>query len=175
MPDRHLDERIDLDTQYVKLRIISPEEFTALERQDLDYRPDRYQAHMKSLGGEDIKDEDLLKPGEFEKLILLRGRAGIGKSTLVQSLLRRWACGIQAIHMKLILLLNLRLLMHNTRKITLATLLSLYSVYATPDAVPDKDSWFSENQCHLGIILGRKLSLIFKLTYVNFFSNHLTL
>ena len=161
MPDRHLDERIDLDTQYVRLRIISQEEFRALERQDLDYRPDRYQAHMTSLGGEDIKDEDLLKPGEIEKLILLRGRAGIGKSTLVQSLLRRWACGIQAIQMKLILLLNLRVLMPYTRKITLATLLSLYSVYATPDAVPDRDSWFRENQCHLGIILGRRLSWIF--------------
>ena len=159
VPDRHQDERIDLDTQYVTLRLISKQEFEALEQQDLDYRPDRYQAHMKSLGGEDIKDEDLLKPGEFEKLILLRGRAGIGKSTLVQHLLRNWACGQWAMHIKAIFLLNLRYLTNVTRQITLSTLMTLYAVYATQDVTPAaKNDWFIKNQQFVGIVIGRNMS-----------------
>ena len=43
--------------------------------------------------GNDIEDEDLIKGEDFEKYILIRGRAGIGKSTLVQRLIWKWANG----------------------------------------------------------------------------------
>ena len=155
IPDRLSDKEIDLDTQYVKLRLIPKHEFEALQEEDMDYRPDRYQAGLAQFHSKDIQDEDLLKDGEFKKLIILRGRAGIGKSTLVQHLLRNWACGLWATHLKVMFLLNLRYVMNDTRKMTLSTLLTLHSVYATHDTTPGTDfDWFRKNQRYVGLILG---------------------
>ena len=153
-PDNKLDKAIDLDTQYVKLKLISSKEIGAMHRDKLERRPDLYQQGIESHEGQDICDEDLIDDKKTDNYVLIRGRAGIGKSTLLQRLMWKWATGEWATKFKVIFMLNLRYLVLG-KQMTLPRLLSLYSVYNTgnPDVIFTSD-WLEENQSHVGFILG---------------------
>ena len=152
-PDKGLDRVIDLDTQYVRLKLLSNKTLGAMHRDRLE-RPDLYQEGLEKTDGMEIEDEDLVKGDQAQKYILIRGRAGIGKSTLLQSLLWKWANDDFAAKFKALFMLNLRYLITVRTKMNLSRLLSLYSVYSTkPLMVSEK--WLTDNQGQIGIILGK--------------------
>ena len=140
--------RLELATQ----KSIDEMHWTVLER------PDHYQQDMEKEEGQEIQEEELMKGEDYEKYIAIRGRAGIGKSTLIQRLLLKWANGEWATRYKAMFMLNLRHLMKEDKQIELTKLLSHYAVYTTgdPDVVIDHD-WLEENEHNISFILGEKL------------------
>ena len=159
-PDKRLDKVIDLDTQYVKLKLLSNSTMGMMHRDKLEQRPDIYKQGIEKHQGTDIRDEDLISE-KTEKFILVRGRAGIGKSTLLQRLVWQWANGVKsANHLKAMFLINLRHIMRVNTEMTLPRLLSLYSVYNTgsADVTVDYD-WLNKNEKHIALILGNNYYL----------------
>ena len=155
-PDKKLDKSIDLDTQYVRLKMLSHKKLGAMYTDTREDRPDLYQEGLEKHGGKDIDDEDLIEDIHKDKYILIRGRAGIGKSTLVQRLLWKWANGEWASHLKGVFMLNLRYLMTVDKVMDLPRLISLYGVYNTGNADVMFDlKWLKENENNIGIILGK--------------------
>ena len=159
-PDKRIDAVIDLDTQYVKLKLLPNETMGMMHRDKLEQRPDMYKHGIENHEGTDIRDEDLISE-KAEKFILVRGRAGIGKSTLLQRLVWQWANGVKsANHLKAIFLINLRYIMRVDTEMTLPRLLSLYSVYNTRNADVTVDyDWLKKNQEHIALILGNNFYL----------------
>ena len=156
LPDKGLDKQIDLDTQYVRLKLLVNKTMAAMQRDKLE-RPDRYQHSLQKQEGSEIQDEDLIK--DSQKYILIRGRAGIGKSTLVQRLLWKWANGEWATKFVAIFMLNLRYLMIHNKPTDLSRLLSLYAVYK-PKKLDAK--WLKKNEGRIGIVLGKiTISLLY--------------
>ena len=158
-PDKTGYKRIDIDTQYVRLKLLSNTATRGIENSDA-HRPDLYQRGLESHGGEDIKDEDLIHDNDTQTYILIRGRAGIGKSTLVQRLLWKWGNGEWATQFTAMFLINLRYLMTVKRKMNLSRLLCLYSVYTTHKAGVIIDSqWLEENHNKIGFVMGNTVRL----------------
>ena len=155
-PDKTGDRRIDIDKQYVRLKMLSHKSMKPMQRDGLE-RPDLYQRSLEKHRGRDISDEDLITNRDTHNFILIRGRAGIGKSTLIQRLLWKWSTGKWATQMKAIFLLNMRYLITHHRKMDLCQLLCLYSLYTTrEDGVIIDSDWLEKNQQRLGIVIGRK-------------------
>ena len=153
-PDKGLDLQIDFDTQYVRLKLLSHTKIGTMGTMTLE-RPDHYQRALGKTKGKEIDDEELFQKNA-KNFILIRGRAGIGKSTLLQRLLWRWANGEWAAKFKVIFMLNLRYLMTIRKEMDLARLLSLYAVYNTNKAgVMIDGDWLRENEGKIGIILGK--------------------
>ena len=153
--DKALDTSIDLENQYVRLKLLSQKSLTTMNRDKLE-RPDLYQSSLEKNKGQSIQDEDLITEQDSEKYILIRGRAGIGKSTLIQRLFWKWANGEWATKFKVIFLLNLRYLMTIDRPMDLSHLLSLYSTYNTGQSGQlIKTDWLNENQDKVGIVIGK--------------------
>ena len=153
--------RIDIDTQYVGLKL-SHNQIGLMQRDALE-TPDRYQSNLEQHSGKDIKDDDLVKPGDYGKYILISGRAGIGKTTLVQRLLWRWANGVWATQFKALFLLNLRCIMLVDNLMDLPHLLSIYPVYNTASSdVALSMEWLEKNQHNIGFILGENTLSCFK-------------
>ena len=126
-----------------------------MERGDLE-RPDRYQSGLGTHSGTDIKEDELVRKGNEESFILIRGRAGIGKSTLVQHLLWRWANGEWATQFKALFLVNMRYLMSVDEEIDLPDLLSLYSVYTLSGQKVFLDvEWLKQHQSEIGLVIGK--------------------
>ena len=151
--EQKLDKPIDLDTQYVSLKLLSQDNIQTMQRDALE-QPDRYQFGLENHHGEDIQDEDLVKPGDFRKSVLIRGRAGIGKTTLLQRLSWKWATDEWACKFKALFLVNLRYLMTVKKKMDLRHLLSLYTVYTVGKGFLIDACWLEKNQSKIGIIIG---------------------
>ena len=150
------DKRIDIDKQYVKLKLLSNDTMGTMHRDELE-RPDLYQRGLEEHGGLDISDEDLITNRDNQKYVLIRGRAGIGKSTLVQRLLWKWSTGDWASNFKAIFLINLRNVMQFEKKVDLTRLLCLYSVYTTGIAgVIIDNAWPDRNQSKIGFVIGEE-------------------
>ena len=143
------DKSIDFEKQYVRLKLISHEEIKRMQLDSLE-RPDYYQTNVEEIGGKDIRDEEILQ-SEMNEYVLIRGRAGIGKSTLVQRLLWKWANDEWATKFKAMFLLNVRYLMTIDRAVDLCDLLSLYAVYPCQSVTSE---WLKDNEKHIGVILG---------------------
>ena len=158
-PDKKIDQKINLDSQYVRLKLLSCQKVDIMNRDTLE-RPDRYEKHLKHTTGTDIQDEDLVKPSDFRNYILLRGRAGIGKTTLLQRIIWKWANGEWASKFQVMFLLNLRSLMNLPKPMSLAYLLSLHTVYNTgnPNVIID-NKWLQENQGRIAIAFGKLQSV----------------
>ena len=155
-PEEGQDRRIDIDKQYVGLKLLSQNQIGLMQRDALE-TPDHYQSKLEKHGGKDIKDEDLVKPGDHGKYILIRGRAGIGKTTLVQRLIWKWANGVWATQFKALFLLNLRYLMLVNNHMDLPHLLNMYPVYNTASSgVTLSMDWLEKNQDNIGLVLGKK-------------------
>ena len=151
--EQRLDKKIDLDTQYVQLKLVSQKKIQTMHRDALE-RPDHYQLGLEKHGGKDIQDEELVKHNDFGKFVLIRGRAGIGKSTLLQRLSWKWATGAWARQFKALFLLNLRHLMTVKKKMDLRHLLSLYTVYIVGKGFLIDACWLEKNQSNIGMIIG---------------------
>ena len=148
-------KRIDIEKQYVGLKLLSQNQIGIMHRDALE-TPDHYQSKLEQHGGKDIKDEDLVKPGDHGKYILIRGRAGIGKTTLVQRLIWKWANGVWATQFKALFLLNLRYLMLVDKHMDLPHLLNMYPVYNTASSgVTLSMDWLEKNQDNIGLVLGK--------------------
>ena len=104
--DSPLDEQIDLDTQHVQLQIIRQESdkaaFARTETEDLYYDTLNLPSHDQGDNQQHLTDVekmgrnipvcDILSGAEGqEKCVLLSGRAGVGKTTTLQWLARKWA------------------------------------------------------------------------------------
>ena len=77
-----LQRPIDLETQYVRLKLLTNERLAIMQRDSLE-RPDVYQSGLRGHNEKEIQDEDLIKTGAFGRFVLIRGQAGIVKTTLV--------------------------------------------------------------------------------------------
>ena len=149
-PDKPGDRVIDFETQYVRLKLLPNGTLDAKCRD----RPDLYQRDLEKEDGVEIQDDDLIKAQQTQNYTVIRGRAGIGKSTLVQRLLWKWANGNLAATFEAIFMLNIRFLMKYKKKISLGDLLSLYSVYSTKAGLIDA-AWLNNTQGRVGIIVGK--------------------
>ena len=157
--DKVSDETIDLDTEYVRLRLILGNTKAARRRGKLNLRPDIYQYGLEHEKGSDVQEQELIAGDENQKYILIRGRAGIGKSTLLQSLLWKWANGDFATQFKAFFMLNLRHFISRDTQMDLARLLSYHSVYnlrGKENTINVK--WLTENQGKIAFILGKNIS-----------------
>ena len=147
-------QRIDIDTQYVGLKL-SQNEIGMMQRDALE-TPHHYQSKLEKHGGKDIKDEELVKPGDYGKYILVCGGAGIGKTTLVQRCMWKWSNGVWATQFKALFLLNLRHIMMLKIEVDLPHLLSIYPVYNTYSCgVTLSKEWLKENEDTIGFIFGK--------------------
>ena len=150
-PDNDIDERIDLDTQFVSLRLsgTSTGHSDMLSRNvDADTTlPDIYQQYLEQVEKDDLEIDEILPHHSSGGTTLIKGRAGVGKSTLVQLLIRTWAKGKWASAYKCMFLLNLTKLVHVHQKVTLTELLGTYSEYVIdrPDQDQPSLQWLINN------------------------------
>ena len=151
IPDKRLDKKIDFNAQYIRLKLLPTDRLGAMHLNKCE-RPDQYQQELDSAA--DFQDEDLIKGEDFQKYILIRGRAGIGKTTLVQRLLWKWANVEWATQYKAMFLLNMRFLMTQGREVNLSRMLSIYHVYNTGKADTIDAEWLQNNEGNIGLILG---------------------
>ena len=160
--DRTSDHPIDFDTQYVTLKLLKHDRLGVMQM-GLHDRPDHYQHALEKFQGKNIEEEDLIEHDEYGKYVLIRGRAGIGKSTMAQQILWRWAIGEWMTKYKVMIMLNLRYLMTIDRPMSLPRMLCLYGVYGTGDADVTVDSdWLKENEDTVGFIFGMYLIIIYQ-------------
>ena len=126
--DNAVDPRIDLDKQYV-----SPKLIVVTNKGQPLYT------------NQPVTEDDMLLS---EGITLVTGRAGVGKSTLIQHLNRQWARKRWASNYLAMFLLNLRNIAHLQRDMTVAQLLGMYAEYVpeTPDAIQPTAEWLENNQ-----------------------------
>ena len=147
--DSPLDEQIDLDTQHVQLQIIRQEYdiagFARTETEALYYETlnfpshdqeesplHKYQQHLSDVEnrGGNIPACDILNGGEGQEIcVLLSGRAGVGKTTTLQWLARKWALNSWGTKFALLFILQLRMLSNTDTNITITELLALYGLF----------------------------------------------
>ena len=155
-PDLATDDKIDLEHQFVKIRVVTAndaaDELSLFEAQDYSL-PDRYQKTLQDI--DDTHEyKDILTQTDTGSMILLRGRAGIGKTTLVQFLLYQWFRGNWASHFVCTFMLNLRLLMRTTTKMTLTELLTTYGLYTVPNEHPQMTTWMKNRPAAILLFMG---------------------
>ena len=146
VPDTEIDEPIDLDTQYVKLVLqdISDEQVAFGE----DILPAVYLRNLENQEGkEGLNVDEILPRPSRGTSTLLKGRAGVGKSTLTQNLNRLWAKHEWESSKTCVFLLNLRKLIHVKRDTTFTEMLGLYAEYVieTPDQHQPSLQWIQNN------------------------------
>ena len=150
-PDSLRDRKINFDTQYVELGLGEDKEFGKKDSADFTPRKDHLPKPCESPIDEgclsNIVIEDILPQQSSGERILIKGRAGIGKSTLSQNVVQKWAKGDLATSFTTAFLLNLRKLVHITREMTLSEVLGVYAEYVTPSPTPDQPAqqWLKNN------------------------------
>ena len=140
----------------MKIRVITSSDATntesSAEAQD-HALPDRYQKTLQDI--DDTHEyKDILTQIDTGSMILLRGRAGIGKTTLVQFLLYQWFRGDWASHFVCTFMLNLRILMRTTTKMTLTELLTTYGLYTIPNKHPQMTTWMKNRPAAILLFMG---------------------
>ena len=160
--DLDMDERISLEHQFVQLLMVDNTDHESLPA---DTTLDKYEEFLRNVTS-NATCKDLLPSRSKGMMVLLRGRAGIGKTTLVQWLLHEWAHHRWAAEKSCAFMLNLRYLMVYDYKMTLRDLLTKYSLYC-PEGDHPQFSLFMKNwQEQLLIFLGNfRLDTIFILLF----------
>ena len=142
-PDNEIDEPINLDTQFVSLTLN-----TMLQTDSGDtVLPAEYQRNLENHGGKEISINDILPINSSGSSTLIKGRAGVGKSTLIQYLIRQWAQGKWESTKTCVFLLNLRKLVHVHRDVSFTELLGLYAEYVVelPGQKQPSLQWLKNN------------------------------
>ena len=154
LTDNDIDPKIDLDTQFVSLKLKHQHNPTQrlkkpsyFENED-NIAPNYYEYNLDHSGGKDLAIEEIIPEESAGKGILITGRAGIGKSTLIQFLNRQWAKKHWATSHTVVFLLNLRRLVHIQSKVTLGELFGMYAEYTLdpPDSSQPSVEWLKNNQ-----------------------------
>ena len=158
-PDLTTDDKIDLEHQFVKIRVITSSDAINTESpaEAEDHAlPDHYQKTLQD-NDETLEYQDILTGADTGSMILLRGRAGIGKTTLTQFLLYQWFRGNWASHFVCTFMLNLRILMRTTTKMTLTELLTTYGLTNVPNVTndhPQMISWMQNRPAAILLFMG---------------------
>ena len=166
-PDKQDDEKISFQQQFVQLLLVEDGE-TGISTTE-DDKPDEYQASLEKSPA-NTTYEDILPPDSIGPTVLLRGRAGVGKTTLVQWLLTQWALNMWAVHCCCAFMLNLRYLMAHTYTISLPDLLTMCSLYAVGQSHSTLREWMSNCQEQLIIFIGKVILHIIVSLYMNVLS-----
>ena len=138
--DLDMDEKINFQHQFVQLLMVDDTDHESLPA---DTTLDEYQKFLKKVTS-NATCKDILPSTSKGMMVLLRGRAGIGKTTLVQWLLHEWAHQRWAAEKSCAFMLNLRYLMVYDYKMTLKDLLTKCSLYC-PDGDHPQLSLFIKN------------------------------
>ena len=126
-PDNEVDQQIDLDTQFVNLSISDfPNFWCPLDDHTL---PAEYHQNFEHVESKNIDIDDILPKHSPGTSTLITGRAGVGKSTLIQYLIRQWAKRKWESTKTCVFLLNLRKLVNVQRDVSFTELLGLYAEY----------------------------------------------
>ena len=148
--DNAIDPNINLDTQFVTLRLA---DITEKKQDDQVVNEDKilpkeYQYGLIKKTGHELNISDILPKKEKGKSVLITGRAGVGKSTLIQYANRQWAKHQWATSYTAVFILNLRRLANIQREMTLSQLLGMYADYVPDPLVPKQPSaeWIENNQ-----------------------------
>ena len=148
--DRDMDEKISLEHQFVQLLLVDN---TVHKLPRPDTTPAEYLKFLRKVTP-NATCKDILLSRSKGIMVLLRGRAGIGKTTLVQWLLHEWAHQRWAAEKSCAFMLNLRYLMVYDYKMTLRDLLTKCSLYCPDGDHPQLSLWMKHWQEKLLIFLG---------------------
>ena len=138
--DSALDDEIDFDSQFVELEIVktTPDTDKLCSSSHDGQLPHVYQHHLsevvqkqRSISACSVFDENDPK----SQMILMSGRAGIGKTTTLQWLARQWALGKWATGFTVLTLLQLRALTLTNTQMTVVELLTLYGLFHVAGAI----------------------------------------
>ena len=142
-PDNEIDEPINLDTQFVSLTL---NDMLQTDSGDT-VLPAQYQSNLEINEGKEVSINDILPINSSGSSILIKGRAGVGKSTLIQYLIRQWAKGTWESTKTCVFLLNLRKLVHVQRDVSFTELLGLYAEYVvgSPGQKQPSLQWLKNN------------------------------
>ena len=142
VPDNEVDQPINLDTQYV-----GPVLQERSNEQAENVLPAAHLQNLENQGKVGLDIDEILPIPSRGTSTLLKGRAGVGKSTLTQYLIRQWAKGEWETSKTCAFLLNLRTLVHVKEKVTFTELLSMHAEYAieTTDQKQLSLQWLKNN------------------------------
>ena len=136
--DSPLDVKINLDDEHIQLHVVKDQQDSSKPASDDDTNtlPHAYQAYLEKLqqAGDNIQAKDVLQTTKnTAQKILIRGRAGVGKTTMMQWFARLWALGRWAEGFTLLFLIQLRYLTDTVSMISAYELLTLYGLYKLDD------------------------------------------
>ena len=139
-PDAEFDKEVKFDTNYIHLILVNGSSGGNTD--------DKFSI-------EDILPEEEIMDftGSRKNCIILKGRAGVGKTTLLQYLCRQWAKGNWGQQFAVIFLLKMRVIMTIKEKLTLTELLTNYSQFSSGKKM--LSSWIPSNLDRIGIIIGK--------------------
>ena len=152
-PDLTIDDKIDLEHQFVKIRVLTADDAADKDSLRDHALPEHYQKALEEFD-ETFEYKNILTRNDTGSMILLQGRAGIGKTTLTQFLLYQWFKGNWASHFVCTFMLNLRLLMRTTTKMTLTELLTTYGLYTVPNEHPQIITWMQNRPAAILLFMG---------------------
>ena len=152
VPDNEIDQPIDLDTQYVRLALRDMSDDHSAFGNDVP--PADYRSIKEQKGNKKLDIHSILPEKSCGTSTLIKGRAGVGKSTLTQYLIRQWAKGQWESSKTCVFLLNLRKLVHVQRDVTFTELLGMYAEYTTdtPDLYRPSLQWLKNNAHNVMIL-----------------------
>ena len=145
VPDNEIDQPIDLDTQYVGPVLQDESDGQAALGDNV--LPAVHLKNLENQGKVGLEMNKILPIPSRGTSTILKGRAGVGKSTLTQYLIRQWAKGQWETSKTCAFLLNLRTLVHVKEKVTFTELLSMHAEYTTdtPDQKQLSFEWLKNN------------------------------
>ena len=166
-PDNEIDEPINLDTQFVSLTLND-----MLQTNSGDtVLPAEYQRNLENNEGKEISINEILPINSSGSSILIKGCAGVGKSTLIQYLIRQWAKGKWESTKTCVFLLNLRNLVNEDKDVSFTELLGRHAEYVveSPGQKQPSLEWLKNNAQNVvffmdGIDELRKLNQLLKRT-----------
>ena len=145
-----MDEKISLQNQFVQLLLVDDADHASPA---VDVTPNEYQAYRRNTTSNAMY-EDILPSTSKGMMVLLRGRAGIGKTTLVQWLLHEWAHERWASKKSCAFMLNLRYLMVYDYKMSLRDLFTKCSLYCPEVDHPQFSLWMKSWQENIILYMG---------------------
>lgn len=131
--DSHIDTRINLDKGFVMLKLLSSD---ASDRSNNEEQiPSDLIGHgyvdKTAESAANIPVRKILLGKKLPAKIILTGRGGIGKTTTIQWLYRKWAIAHWGVDFSLAFMVSLRILTTCDVRITLVELLTTYGLYKT--------------------------------------------
>lgn len=127
-----LDATINLDTQFIQLRLVDDDKKFQKEAARAE-KMDKFLSLLERFEKlQEVVMDDLIDGLEGGGVIVIQGRAGVGKTTLVQKLSRKWATKKWAQNYEALFIFNMRYISSRDKRImTLGKFLKEYMQYRT--------------------------------------------